>query len=226
MTKEDLIAFEKKIEVEWQAGKIKAPVHFCGGNEDQLIDVFRKVRPDDYVFSSHRSHYHALLHVGDSGLWDEIIGRESGTCKGRARSMGYIHTPGRFYSSAIVGGMCAPAVGVALALQIKQKRFKADPLNTDEFAVMPPTRHVWCFLGDGGVDGGHFWEALTWAEGMDLPITFVIEDNDRATCSSVMDRMGINKCNIRRAMELSRKVLYYGYKATYPHVGTGKYVQF
>ena len=68
-TKQDLIDFEEKIVSLWEDGQIRAPVHLSNGNEDELIEVFSKIDYSDYVFSTLRSHYHALLH----GLTPEWI---------------------------------------------------------------------------------------------------------------------------------------------------------
>ena len=57
-----LIDFETEIKEIYEDGKITAPVHLSGGNEDQLIEIFKDVDKDDWVFSSWRNHYHALLH--------------------------------------------------------------------------------------------------------------------------------------------------------------------
>ena len=62
LTKEDLIQFEEKIVSLWENGKIKAPIHLSNGNEDELIEIFSHIGIDDYIFSTWRSHYHALLH--------------------------------------------------------------------------------------------------------------------------------------------------------------------
>lgn len=219
MTAKELIDFELKVKEMWEGGKIKAPVHLCGGNEEELILIFRGVHNDDYVFCSHRNHYHYLLHNGDpSRLLNELRGSAEALCKGSARSMAFCDYSCRFFSSAIVGGVCAPAVGTAWALKDQKKPNK-----------------VWCFGGDGMVDTGHFWEALQYAEGWDLPVTFVIEDNDRSTCTPVNARIGPTteydykpqwQLTARKHIECSSKVRYYKYKATYPHVGSGTYVQF
>lgn len=223
MDKQELIDFELKVKALWEEGKIKAPVHFCGGNEDQLIEIFKEVNRADYVFSGHRNHYHCLLHgVPGDALLREILGDPGATCGGRGRSMGFIDSSHRVYCSAIVGGCVNIAVGTAWALA---RQLKQDPLGVDEHAAR---RHVWCFVGDGAVDGGHFWEALQYAQGWDLPITFVVEDNDRATCTSWVARSGpkafMGKC-IAYGPGMY-KVRYYYYKPTYPHVGSGTYVQF
>ena len=69
-TKEDLIKFEEKIVSLWEDGQIRAPVHLSNGNEDELIEIFSRIDYSDYVFSTWRSHYHALLH-GISPTWIE-----------------------------------------------------------------------------------------------------------------------------------------------------------
>lgn len=226
MNKQDLIDFELKVKAAWEAGEIKAPVHFSGGNEDQLIEIFKEINTHDYVFSSHRNHYHALLHgVPHAHLYDEIYNGPNGTCHGRAKSMGYINVSRQFYSSAIVGGCCAIAVGVAWALK---REHEENAIGIDELAS--PPRHVWAFVGDGAVDGGHFWEALQYALNRRLPVTFVIEENDRATCSDNQARFGQSQSTRAwmgmLANDFPKYCRVYNYKPTWPHVGTGKYVQF
>ena len=107
MTAEELIAFEADIAREFDAGRIHAPVHLSGGNEQQLIDIFREVKPTDWVCSTHRSHYHALL----KGIPPAEVKRQIMA----GRSM-FISSPEhRFISSAIVGGMLPIACGLAYA---------------------------------------------------------------------------------------------------------------
>ena len=71
-TKQDLIDFEEHIVSLWEGGKIKALVHLPPGNEEQLIEIFSVIDKDDYVFSTWRSHYHALLH-GLTPEWIEMV---------------------------------------------------------------------------------------------------------------------------------------------------------
>ena len=61
MNKEKLIKFEEEIAELFNSGKIKAPVHLYHGNENQIIDIFKKIKPEDWVFCSWRSHYQCLL---------------------------------------------------------------------------------------------------------------------------------------------------------------------
>ena len=106
ITKEELIAFEEEIAALWEAGKIRAPVHLCGNNEDQLIDIFKDVQPDDWMFSTHRSHLHVLLKgVPREEVKAEILA---------GRSISLCFPKYHFYTSAIVGGNLPIACGVAM----------------------------------------------------------------------------------------------------------------
>jgi len=201
MTKQELIAFEDEIKVLWEAGKIHCPVHFCGGNEDQLISYFQKVKPDDWVFSTWRSAYHWILKTGDKEwLREKILVQNN--------SMHIIDLTRKFISTAIVGGNCAPAVGTAKAIKLKGG-----------------TNWVHCFIGDGGCDQGWFWEALRYANGWDLPITFVVENNNRSVCTDIKTRWGDKDIMLYGTEKsVNGKIYYYSYTPTYPHVGTGKWV--
>jgi len=197
MNKRELIQFERELAKAFETGVIKCPIHLSGGNEDQLIKIFRHIYPDDYVFSTHRNHYHYLLHTnGRHFLMHKIV------CEND--SMHTCDAENNFYSSAIVAGCCAIACGVAVALKMQKK-------NT----------RVWCFVGDGALDEGWFYEAWRYAVGQDLPVTFVVEDNDRSVCTSKKDRWGKN-----RIPKLEGKIIYYKYKCKWSHVGIGKWVEF
>ena len=204
LTKQDLIDFEKKVAEAFERGEIKAPVHLSGGNEETLIELFSYIHKDDWVFSTHRNHYHYLLHTGDKeGLWNEIKGETRSICSGMSRSMHTCNIDRHFLSSAIVAGCCSIAVGVALGIKMQKGK-----------------RKVWCFVGDGATDLGWFFEAVRYAESNDLPITFVIEHNDRSVETTVKERWGSgDMCIIK-----SSKIIIYRYLPTYPHVGTGKWV--
>ena len=189
---EALKAFEARVAAEFEAGRIKGPVHLSGGNELQLIQIFKKVSEDDYVFSSWRNHYHALLHgVPEEKVFAEIAA---------GRSMNLTFKEHRFYSSAIVGGILPIAVGVAYALKRKGCH-----------------RKVWCFVGDMAATTGIFHEAYTYSAKQDLPIKFVVEDNGFSTNTPTEETWGNGWVG---------KKLYYHYERSYPHVGTGKWVQF
>ncbi len=103
----DLIAFEQEIEAEFNVGHIKAPVHLAGGNEEQLIEIFKSIEPSDWVLCTWRSHYHALLKgVPREEVKDAIMA---------GRSISLCFPDYLVLSSGIAGGICPIAVGLALA---------------------------------------------------------------------------------------------------------------
>jgi len=153
MQKQDLIAFENEVKRRFENGKIPFPIHFSGGNEDELIRIFEKIRPQDWVFSTHRSHYHYLLKGGSPEKLMEMIVRGD--------SLHVFDKSIKFVSSAIVCGTPSMAVGVAKSIQ-KEKSGE----------------HVWCFIGDGAEEQGAFYEAVRYSHTKKLPCTFVIEDNN------------------------------------------------
>ena len=42
-TTEQLIQFENNIISHWEGGEIRGPIHLSNGNEEQLIEVFKKI---------------------------------------------------------------------------------------------------------------------------------------------------------------------------------------
>ena len=155
-TEEKLIAFEQEIVDIWEAGKITGPVHLSNGNEAQLIEIFKRIKETDWVFSTWRSHYHWVLKGLSADYGTQLIKE--------GKSITLCDTDGKFYSSAIVGGTLPIALGVASAL-------KKD--GSDE--------KVWVFVGDMSFESGIFYEVHKYARNFDLPLYFVVEDNGVST---------------------------------------------
>lgn len=163
----DLIAFEKEVAEAFEAGKIRGPIHLSGGNEDQLIEIFKEVRRTDWVFSTWRSHYHALLHgVPREKLMAHIL---------NGPSMNINFPEHRFVTSAIVGGILPIACGVAAGIKRRG--------GTDM---------VWCFVGDMASESGAMHEAWKYVYGHDLPLRFIVEDNGYSTNAPTRETWG--KC--------------------------------
>ena len=194
----------------WKKGLIRVPLHLSGGNEFELIRVFEKIKEDDWVISTHRNHYHYLLKNGNADeLFNEILGTGSELFGGNSGSMHTTDLSNRFISSCLVGCGAPISCGIAYAIKLNGGR-----------------ENVWCFVGDGAVDQGMFWESLHWAEGMDLPVTFIVEDNDRSVDSSKEDRGVRHSPSRLSGLLLSKKVIYYSFKPKYPHVGNGEHISF
>ena len=194
VTKEELISFETEVKARYENGEIPAPVHLSKGNEDELIEVFQYVHVDDWVYSARRNHYHALLHGFDrQQLMDDIV---------EGRSMATSSNVHKFYSSAIVGGIIPIALGTATAL----KRKDSD-------------RRVWCFIGDMTFETGVFHESYKYANNFELPLQFVVEDNNLSVHTPTDEAW-----NVRQ--NVPDDVVYYTYENGYPHHGTGTWVNF
>jgi pyruvate dehydrogenase E1 component alpha subunit len=155
-TPQSLIDFEELIVNHWENGKIRGPVHLSNGNEEQLIKIFSRIKKSDWVFSTWRSHYHALL-KGISPNWieEEIL---------KGKSITLCNVDEKFYSSAIVGGTLPISLGLAKGLK--------DSGSNDK---------VWVFVGDMSFESGLFYEVHKYARNFDLPLYFVVEDNGVST---------------------------------------------
>ena len=199
MTKDELIAFEEDVAARFNAGKIRAPVHLYWGNEEQMLRGFKRVRPQDWVFCSWRSHYQCLLKgVPPEQVMAEIMA---------GRSISLCFPQQRVYSSAIVGGVLPVAVGTALSIQ---------RAGTDE--------RVYCFMGEMTAETGIAHESIKYSRNHGLPIHFIVEDNAKSVCTETRRAWR----QPRLSFEGTRDpfVTYYQYETKYPHAGAGQRVQF
>lgn len=195
LTKQDLINFEKEIVSIYEKGLIKAPIHLSGNNEDILIKIFKKIDiKNDWVFSNWRNHYHALLKgINKQKLKEMII---------NGKSMGINSKKHKFYSSSIVGGCLPVALGTALAIKLRKKKSK-----------------VWCFIGDMTFETGVFHEVYKYSKNFNLPLKFIVEDNNMSTNTPTDLAWG-------KKSKKYKDIIYYKYKRKFPHHGTGKWILF
>ena len=228
----DLIAFEDEIAELFAEKRIHAPVHLAGGNEEQLIRIFEEhVNPDDWVLCSWRSHYHCLL----KGVPPEQLRRA--ILDGKSISLCFPEY--RILSSGIVGGTAPIAVGLAMGIWRKSEHLSfQDCSSMTKMAKVG--RKVVCFLGDMTAETGIVHESIKYAVNFNLPVLFVIEDNELsgATCTpSVWGREAeLRSIGLRYPAVCEGfgpyqegqkcKVLRYKYRLTRPHVGIGKHVVF
>ena len=198
LTKEQLVDFETDIANCFNNAMIKAPVHLYDGNEEQMINIFKNVEPEDWIFCSWRSHYQCLLKgVPQEQLKQDILD---------GKSITLCYPEYNVYSSAIVTGNIPIATGVAL--DIKRKG---------------GTNHVWCFVGDMTSETGTFFENWKYAVTHDLPITYVIENNGKSVCTETHKVWNTDELYFAKE---TRKIIYYEYQTKYPHAGAGARIQF
>ena len=196
---DELRAFEEDIAAEFNAGRIRAPVHLYGGNEDQMIEVFKEIRPQDWALCSWRSHYQCLLKgVPPAELKAAIMD---------GKSISLCFPEYRIFSSAIVSGVLPIAVGIGLAI--------ARDGRDDR---------VFCFVGDMTSETGSFEECYKYVTNFDLPVKFVIEDNGRSICTDT--KAVWNMAALTREGVQNEHLHYYRYQNKWPHAGAGQRVKF
>lgn len=223
----ELRDFEQEIADIFQSAKIHGPVHLSYGNETQLIDIFQYIDPNDWVFSTWRNHYHALLHgVPKEELKAQILA---------GHSISFQSPEHHFYTSAIVNGILPIAVGTALGIKWQndvsfdwaEKQCEKGFLPT----VRPDRREVWVFIGDMTSESGVFYEAIKYSFRNKLPIHFIIEDNGLSTNTPTQESWGKKQYFVdfpaMVAYNYPQYVTYYKYeRSKYPHQGTGQWVNF
>lgn len=199
MSIEELIAFETEIADLFNAAKIPAPIHLYYGNEGEMIEVFRDVRPEDWVMCSWRSHYQCLLKgVPRAEVKAEILA---------GHSISLCFPKYRVVSSAIVGGIVPIAVGVALGLKRQGEGAR-----------------VHCFMGDMTSETGIAHEAIKYSTNHQLPIRFIVEDNGKSVCTDTRETW--NQPILTWEGARHPLVTHYKYQSKYPHAGAGVRVQF
>ena len=200
MNKKQLIEFENDIANSFNQGKIRAPIHLYSGNENFLISFFKKkIKKNDWVFCSWRSHYQCLLKgVPAKTLKKEIL-------EGRSISLCFMKY--KIYSSAIVGGILPISLGMALSFKRKKSKNK-----------------VFCFIGDMTSETGIAYETIKYSINKKLPIHFIIEDNSKSVCTDTRKTWSLKKLSYENLK--SKYITFYKYKLKYPHAGAGKRVQF
>lgn len=205
MNVQELIDFEEEIAEIYKTGVIKGPIHLRGGNESQLINIFKDIKKKDIVFATWSNHLEALLKgIPKEDVKWRIMG-------GHSMAMNFQNY--NFYTSAIVNGIAPIGVGMAWAIKNKQEN-----------------RRVYIFIGDMAFQSGATQECIRYSINFDLPISWVIADNNLSVDTQTDITWG---GNIRKLVKELRNncgnntsIEYYSYKNKYPHSGIGQFVSF
>jgi pyruvate dehydrogenase E1 component alpha subunit len=146
-------------------GIVPGFVHLYAGEEAVAVGVCAHLTDRDYITSTHRGHGHCIAKgVEIEGMVAELMGKATGTCKGKGGSMHIADIDkGMLGANGIVGAGLPLAAGAALS---------AKTLGTGGVAVS--------FFGDGAANQGTFHEALNLASIWKLPAVFVCENNGYA----------------------------------------------
>lgn len=209
MNAAELRAFEQDIAAEFNSGRIRAPVHLYDGKvtsvqgkpcestvEDVMCEIFRHVKPEDWICTTWRSHLQCLL----KGVPPAEV--KAAIMEGRSISLCFPEY--RVLSSAIAGGHLPIAVGMGWAIKRRGG-----------------SETVWAFMGDMVAEMGIANECEKYVTNWGLPVRFVIEDNRRSVCTDTRSVWNNNGPAKRRLNDL-----VYEYEPKWPHAGAGKRVEF
>ena len=162
-------AFEGQVQRLAAVGEVPGFPHLSTGQEAVAVGVCAHLSNEDTLFTSHRGHGHVLAKGADvEAIFAEIIGRDSGVCRGRGGSMHLVDAAhGVMGATGVVAGNLPLAAGAAWAAQAR---------NQKNISVV--------FFGDGATGAGVFHETVNLAVLWKLPLLFVCENNGVAEFTS------------------------------------------
>ena len=155
--------FEEKAEEAYAIGKIGGFCHLHIGQEGGAAGAIKPLRVEDYVISAYREHTQAISKgVDPKAVMAELYGRAGGSSGGKGGSMHIFGADVGFLGGhGIVGGQIGLAIGAAWKIRYR-----------DEDSVCV------CFIGDAAVNQGAFHECLNMAAVWELPVIYVVENNE------------------------------------------------
>jgi TPP-dependent pyruvate/acetoin dehydrogenase alpha subunit len=164
--------FEQRVMKVFLRGLISGTIHLSIGQEACAVGATAPLRRDDWITITHRGHGQAIAKgVEPRRLMAELLGRETGCCRGFGGSMhvGDVSV-GALPGSAIVGAGVPIAAGLAFASKYRGE-----------------DRVVLCFFGEGAVTEGDAHEGFNLAALWELPVIYLCENNQYAI-STPLDR--------------------------------------
>jgi pyruvate dehydrogenase E1 component alpha subunit len=162
--------FEEKTGEMYTRAKIGGYCHLNLGEEATIVGVMSALESRDYIFTNYREHGYILGRgVDPNRIMAELFGKETGVSSGRGGSMHLFDVDARFMGGyAIVGGQLPLATGAGLAIAHK---------GLDEVVV--------CQMGDATTNIGAWHESLNIAQLWNLPVIFLIVNNQFGMGTSV-----------------------------------------
>jgi pyruvate dehydrogenase E1 component alpha subunit len=151
-------------------GLIGGFCHLYIGQEAVVVGMPAAIGDGDAVITSYRDHGHMLAcGMEPAGVMAELTGRRDGYSRGKGGSMHMFATDRHFYGGhGIVGASVPLGTGVAFA-----NRYRGN----DRVSLT--------YFGDGASNQGQVYEAFNMAALWDLPVVYVIENNQYAMGTSV-----------------------------------------
>ncbi len=157
--------FEEKAGQLYGMGLIGGFCHLYIGQEAVVVGLEAAAEDGDKRITSYRDHGHMLAAGMDpNGVMAELTGRRGGYSKGKGGSMHMFSKEKHFYGGHGIVGAQVP-LGAGLAFADKY---------LDNGCV------TFAYFGDGAANQGQIYETFNMAALWDLPLIFVIENNQYA----------------------------------------------
>ena len=162
--------FEEKAGQLYGMGQIAGFCHLYIGQEAVVTGCRAAMIEGDQMITGYRDHAHMLaLGMESRGIMAELTGRSGGYSRGKGGSMHMFSTEKHFYGGHGIVGAQVP-IGAGLALANKYT-------GNGNVSL--------AFFGDGASNQGQVYEAFNMAKLWDLPVVFVIENNQYAMGTAV-----------------------------------------
>ncbi|MES0824035.1 pyruvate dehydrogenase (acetyl-transferring) E1 component subunit alpha [Ruegeria sp. SCP11] len=157
--------FEEKAGQLYGMGLIGGFCHLYIGQEAVVVGLEAAAKEGDKRITSYRDHGHMLAcGMEPGGVMAELTGRIGGLSKGKGGSMHMFSKEKHFYGGhGIVGAQVPLGAGLAFADKYKENGGV-----------------TFTYFGDGAANQGQVYETFNMAALWDLPVVFVIENNQYA----------------------------------------------
>ena len=157
----------------YKNGDFMVPVHLALGHEAIAVAVDSVMTEDDKLILDHRNiHYNIAREKKLKPEIDEYMLRDTGLAGGQLGSMNLANeAKGIAYTSSILGNNMPVAAGIALGAKVKV---------TEAVTIV--------VTGDGAMEEGTFYESLVLAKSNDLPMIFIIENNQWSLATTIEQR--------------------------------------
>jgi pyruvate dehydrogenase E1 component alpha subunit len=162
--------FEEKAGQLYGMGLIGGFCHLYIGQEAVVVGMEAATKEGDKRITSYRDHGHMLACGMDArGVMAELTGRSGGYSKGKGGSMHMFSREKHFYGGH---GIVAAQVPLGAGLAFADKYLGNDNVT-------------FAYFGDGASNQGQVYETYNMAELWELPVIFVIENNQYAMGTSM-----------------------------------------
>lgn len=161
--------FEEKAGQMYGLKKIGGFCHLYNGQEAVALGTIRALDlKRDYVLTSYRDHGHALACGMDpKSVMAELYGKITGCSRGKGGSMHMFDLENHMLGgNGIVGAQIPIATGVAFKSAYEFKLGKTKDMGV-----------TLCYFGDGAIHQGAFHESLNLAAIWNIPVIFIVENN-------------------------------------------------